>query len=326
MITTVTLNTAMDRALLVPNFMTGRRHRASGGVTLPGGKGVTIARALKRLGSPVIAAGLAGGLTGSNIVKRLTEEGVLNDMVLISEPSRTSTAVIDPVSGAHTEINEYGPRVRESELDLLLEKLRYLSRASSCIVLAGSLPRDIEPDTYQRILRMMQGLQLPRLITVVTQPDDAVVLRAALQAEPTITVVEQREAENLVGNEFTEEADFLIALDHMARIGGQTIIIMHANGCYGRIKQGPTLSYHLAEFDRDESVSELGFTDCFVAGALHATLNDRPLEERYTLALGTAIANTHILGAGLFNEADAVRLQEKVRLRELEPQAMELDN
>ena len=39
MITTVTLNAAMDRTLVVPNFSVGRRHRASEGVTLPGGQG-----------------------------------------------------------------------------------------------------------------------------------------------------------------------------------------------------------------------------------------------------------------------------------------------
>jgi 1-phosphofructokinase/tagatose 6-phosphate kinase len=316
MITTVTLNTAMDRSLVVPNFLVGRRHRASSGVTLPGGKGVTIARALRRLGSPVIATGMAGGLTGANIIERLTDEGILNDFVRIAEPSRTSTAVIDPVTGVHTEINEYGPRVAEREVDLLLEKLRYLARASRCLVLAGSLPRDVEPDIYQRILR---GLQPQRLFTVVTQPDDSATLRMALQAEPSLTVVDQREAEDFAGNEFTSDEDFVIAASEMARIGGQSIVILHATGCVGRIKQGKKVSWHSAEFDPVEAVSALGFADCFVAGALHATFDDRPLEERYTLAIAAGLANNRSLGAGVFEKGDATRLQKEVRLRALEP-------
>ena len=321
MITTVTLNTAMDRALVVPNFLVGRRHRASSGVTLPGGKGVTIARALRQLGSPVIATGMAGGLTGANIVERLTDEGLLNDFVRIAEPSRTSTAVIDPVTGVHTEINEYGPRVAEREVDLLIEKLRYLARASKCVVLAGSLPRDVEPDVYQRMLRALQPL---RLFTVVTQPDDTTALRLALQAEPSLTVVDQREAEDFVGNEFASDEDFVIALNEMARGGGQSIVILHATGCVGRIKQGRTVSWHAAEFDPVEAVSQLGFADCFVAGALHATFDDRPLAERYLLALGTALANNRSLGAGVFEKADATRLQGEVELRELTPADVEL--
>lgn len=322
MITTVTLNTAMDRALVVPNFLVGRRHRASSGVTLPGGKGITIARALRRLGSPVIATGMAGGLTGSNIIERLTDEGILNDFVRIAEPSRTSTAVIDPVTGVHTEINEYGPRIAESEIDLLLEKLRYLARASTCMVLAGSLPRDVEPDVYQRILR---GLQPQKLFTVVTQPDDAETLRLSLQAEPTFTVIEQREAEDLAGNEFTGDSDFVAAIEDMARMGGQSIVVVHPTGCVGRIKQGRTVTWHAADFDEVEAVSQLGFTDCFVAGALHATFAERPLDERYAVALGTALANQRVLGAGMFEKGDAVRLQKDVTLRELSPSELEVE-
>ena len=68
MIVTVTLNAAVDRTLTVPNFQRGQRHRASQGLTLAGGKGINIARALKRLGAPVVATGLAGGKTGTRIV------------------------------------------------------------------------------------------------------------------------------------------------------------------------------------------------------------------------------------------------------------------
>ena len=48
-IVTVTLNAAIDRTLTVPNFQRGQRHRASPASTLAGGKGINVARALKRL-------------------------------------------------------------------------------------------------------------------------------------------------------------------------------------------------------------------------------------------------------------------------------------
>jgi fructose-1-phosphate kinase PfkB-like protein len=66
MIVTVTLNAALDRTLTVPNFARGQRHRASLGLTLAGGKGINVARALKRLDAPVVATGLAGGRTGTS--------------------------------------------------------------------------------------------------------------------------------------------------------------------------------------------------------------------------------------------------------------------
>ena len=100
MIVTVTLNAAVDRTLTVPNFQRGQRHRASEGLTLAGGKGINIARALKRLGVPVIATGLAGGGTGMRIVEELTGEAILNDFVRIEDVSRTSTAIVDPTAGS----------------------------------------------------------------------------------------------------------------------------------------------------------------------------------------------------------------------------------
>ena len=116
MIITVTLNAAIDKTLAVPNFQIGRRHRSSEQRTMAGGKGVNVARALKTLGQPVIATGLAGGRTGTRIIEQLTAEAILCDFVRIGDESRTSTAVIDPTSGVQTEVNELGPAVTEAEV------------------------------------------------------------------------------------------------------------------------------------------------------------------------------------------------------------------
>src|SRR5947207_6581327 len=148
MIVTVTMNAALDRTLTVPNFRSGQRHRASGGLTLAGGKGINVARALKRLDVPVVATGLAGGRTGTRVVEELTGEAILNDFVRIVDESRTSTAVVDPTAGSYTEINEWGPHVEPEELAMLLEKLAYLSRGADLVVFAGSLPRGVGDDFY----------------------------------------------------------------------------------------------------------------------------------------------------------------------------------
>src|SRR6266513_2389353 len=103
MIVTVTLNAAIDRTLSVPNFQLGHRHRARQGLMLAGGKGVSIARALKLLEVPVVA----GGRNGRRIVEELTGEAILNDFVRIADESRTTTAVVDPTACTVTEIHEW---------------------------------------------------------------------------------------------------------------------------------------------------------------------------------------------------------------------------
>ena len=110
------------------------------GLTLAGGKGINVARALKRLDVPVVATGLAGGLTGTRIVEELTAEAILNDFVRIADESRTSTAVVDPTASSYTEINEWGPHVEPEELEMLLEKLRYLASGGRRRRLRGLAP------------------------------------------------------------------------------------------------------------------------------------------------------------------------------------------
>src|SRR5690349_17587691 len=98
MILTVTVNAAVDKTLTVANLQLGHRHRAQQGLVMAGGKGVNVARALKRLGEPVIATGLVGGHNGARILDEMTAEGILNDFVRIRGESRTSTVVVDPTS------------------------------------------------------------------------------------------------------------------------------------------------------------------------------------------------------------------------------------
>ena len=102
---------------------------------------------------PVVATGLAGGRTGTRIVEELTGEAILNDFVRIADESRTSTAVVDPTARSYTEINEWGPHVEPEELEMLLEKLRYLASGADVVVFAGSLPRGVEDDFYAEVIR-----------------------------------------------------------------------------------------------------------------------------------------------------------------------------
>src|SRR5438874_1297306 len=190
MIITVTLNAALDKTLEVPNFTPGRSHRTVAQATMPGGKGVNIARAIKRLGQPVIATGLIGGATGTRITEALSGEAILNGFVAIREESRTNTAVLDPTSGLNTEINERGPAVSPQELELFRDKLLYLAKGASMCVFAGSLPRGVEPDVYAGLIREVRKLGVTAIVDTDGEP-----LRLAMRAEPDVISPHELEAE-----------------------------------------------------------------------------------------------------------------------------------
>jgi 1-phosphofructokinase family hexose kinase len=230
MIITVTLNTAIDKTLSVPNFRLGRRHRTVEQTTMPGGKGVNVARVLKTLGAPVIATGMAGGATGTRIVEQLTQLSVLSDFVRIREESRTNTAVIDPTTGEQTEINERGPKVSEQEIELFVDKLLYLAKGATLCVFAGSLPRDVDIDVYANLIRELKRLGV---MTVVDTDGDP--LRRAVRAEPDVISPNVLEAEELVGHEFNDDEDRVIAVREMTELGAREAIMTMPDGCFAQM-------------------------------------------------------------------------------------------
>jgi 1-phosphofructokinase family hexose kinase len=314
MIITVTMNAAVDRTLTVPNFQVGQRHRASAGLTLAGGKGINIARALKRLRVPVVATGLAGGRTGTRIVEELTAEAVLNDFVRIREESRTSTAVVDPMSGSYSEINEWGPHVEPEELDMLLEKLYYLSRGADFVVFAGSLPRGVSGGFYGEAVRDLNRRGVPTALDTEGEP-----LALGVDAEPFLVSPNQREAEALVGQEFHDREDFVMALDAICERGARNVLITQESGCFALIREDRRLRRFLAQAPRLEPVSAVGSGDVLIAGFLAAQVEGRASDEALRLGVAAGAAATLEVGAGRFDPREAGRLVAAVTVEELEP-------
>jgi len=312
-IVTVTLNAAIDRTLTVPNFQLGQRHRASAGLTLAGGKGINVARALKRLGVPVVATGLAGGRTGTRIVEELTGEAILNDFVRIGDESRTSTAVVDPTGGTYTEINEWGPHVEAEEIEMLLEKLHYLSRGADFVVLAGSLPRGVDPGFYGDLIRDLNRRQVLTVLDSEGEP-----LRLGLEAEPFLVSPNQREAEALVGQEFYEQQDFALALEHIAELGARNVLITNESGCFARLREGRKTRRYRATAPHVDPVSAVGAGDVLLAGVIAAQLEGKPPEVALRDAVAAGAASTQELGAGRFEPRDSSRLHPDVDVADLE--------
>jgi 1-phosphofructokinase/tagatose 6-phosphate kinase len=314
MIVTVTLNAAIDRTLTVPNFQRGQRHRASAGVTLAGGKGINVARALKVLGVPVVATGLVGGTTGTRIVEELTREAILNDFVHIEGESRTSTAVVDPTGGTYTEINEWGPAVRAEELDILLEKLRYLTQGAELVIFAGSLPRDVDADFYAEATRELTRRHIQVALDTEGQP-----LALGVEAEPFLVTPNQGEAEALVGQEFHDDEDFRVALDSVAEMGARNVLITTEQGCLALLREDREATRYRAVAPRVDPVSTVGSGDVLLAAFLAARHAGRSNAEALRAAVAAGAASTLEVGAGRFDPRQAGRLQAGVELSELQP-------
>ena len=314
MIVTVTVNAALDRTLTVPVFQIGYRHRSSEVVTLAGGKGINVARALKRLDVPVVATGLAGGRTGTRIVEELTSEAILNDFVRIAAESRTSTAVVDPTSGTYTEINEWGPEVKAAELETLMEKLHYLARGADFVVLSGSLPRKVATSFYADALR-----DLARRDVRVVLDSEGEPMRFGVEAGPFLVSPNQREAEQLVGQELEDDDDFLMALDVIAEMGARNVLITLENGCFALLRFGKKTRRMRAFAPHVEPVSRVGSGDVLLAQFLAAVVEERSPDYAVRLAVAAGATSVREVGAGRFDPQLAANLASDIELAELQP-------
>jgi 1-phosphofructokinase/tagatose 6-phosphate kinase len=308
MIVTVTLNTAIDKTLSVPNFRLGRRHRTVEQTTMPGGKGVNVARVLKALNAPVIATGLAGGPTGTRIVEQLTQLNVLSDFVRIGEESRTNTAVIDPTTGEQTEINERGPRVDPREVELFVDKLLYLAKGASICVFAGSLPREVDVDIYARLIRELKRLEVTTIVDTDGDP-----LRRAVRAEPDVISPNVLEAEELVGHEFNDDEDRTYAVREMCELGAREAIMTMGDGCFARMHDEDSAGEHCLYRVRVrggvvEPRATVGSGDAFLAGFVAARYQHRSNAEALAYGVACGAESTQHLGAGLVDPDRVERL------------------
>jgi 1-phosphofructokinase family hexose kinase len=314
MIITVTLNTAIDKTLSVPNFRLGRRHRTVEQTTMPGGKGVNVARVLKTLGTPVIATGLAGGATGTRIVDQLTQLSVLSDFVRIREESRTNTAVIDPTNGEQTEINERGPKVSEQETELFVDKLLYLAKGARLCVFAGSLPREVDIDIYARLIRELRRLGVATVVDTDGDP-----LRRAVRAEPDVISPNVLESEELVGHEFNDDEDRIIAVREMSELGAREAIMTMPDGCFAYMAPdvpngGPVLYRVRVAPGAVEPRASVGSGDAFLAGFVASRYAGKPTAECLAFGVACGAESTRHLGAGLIDPDRAGRLLSEIEV------------
>jgi 1-phosphofructokinase family hexose kinase len=316
MILTVTLNAAIDRTVAVPSFRLGHRHRAVESRTLAGGKGINVARALSLLGRPVIATGFAGGPTGTRVQEQLRQEALLTDFTLIAGETRINLAVVDPTSGEQTEVNERGPSVSPEEVERFVARLGYLARGARICVLAGTLPPGAGDDLYARLVKELRE----RDVTVVLDAEGEPML-AGLRAGASVVTPNEREAEELVGQEFDDDGDLVHGLSELVRLGAGEAVITRPDGCVAVVGEGSERRFLAVRTEILEPVSTVGSGDVFLAGYVAARYEGREPGDCLAYGVACGAESTQHFGAGSVDRRQVERLLGEVEVRDLEVHA-----
>jgi 1-phosphofructokinase/tagatose 6-phosphate kinase len=251
----------------------------------------------------VIATGFAGGATGTRIVEALTGESVLTDFIRIGEESRTNTAVLDPTTGEQTEINERGPKVTEREMELFRDKLLYLAQGADICVFAGSLPRAVEPDVYGSLIKELRKLGVTTVVDTDGEP-----LRHAVRAEPDVVSPNVIEAEELVGHEFNDDEDRMLAVAEIVEQGPREAIMTVPDGVFAKVLTDAGPQLYRVRVEQQEARAAVGSGDAFLAGYVACRYTGGTPEECLRFGVACGAESTQHFGAGVIDPHGVERL------------------
>ena len=149
-IITVTLNPAIDKSSTIPNLLPEKKLKCTPPVFEPGGGGINVARALKKLGAEATAIYLAGGYTGKFFTQLLNEEHIPSVVIDITAHTRENLIILDTAANQQYRFGMPGPVVAEQEWKRLLHALEEINDVDF-IIASGSVPQGVPADIFAQI-------------------------------------------------------------------------------------------------------------------------------------------------------------------------------
>lgn len=303
MLTILSLNTALDRTLVVPDFSPGGVYRANTVLTEAGGKGLNVARVLRQLDVPVRVVGFLGGTVAPSIAHRVAQVGIEAEWVRIAGETRTCIIVADPHQAEQTVLNEPGPWVSPQEIDTLRQTLRSTLQPGDILAISGSTPPGVPQDFYAEIVR---SFPLVRVLVDARGP----ALHRALHEHPWAATPNLDEARTAVQGETPH--DIIRALHCFS---SHVLLTLGAQGILAHVPSG---LYHV-EAPHVPTRNAVGSGDACVAGFLAASQTGASPLQAVRLAAACGAANAARLEGSIGSRAEIEQLLTAVRVLQLDP-------
>lgn len=185
MITTVTLNPAIDREYFVDKHEVMQNKFIYDSEDLkiyPGGKGLISAVNFKALGyKDVQNIGFIGGKQGLFFEKMVQKYDVISNYIHTDSEIRNNVKIIGKDPATYTQFNDYTFHVEKEEVEELLIRFKRSISESNYILISGSLPDGVDFDIYRRLIEIAKEKDK----TVMLQASGEA-LKLALEAGPDI--------------------------------------------------------------------------------------------------------------------------------------------
>lgn len=308
-IITLTANPAIDISTKLGKIEPFTKLRCAPARRHPGGGGINVARAVKRLGGEVAAIYPAGGIAGALLRRLVDEEGVQSLVVAAREDTRENFTVFEESTGRQYRFVLPGAPLSEAEADACLARLASADPAPDFLVASGSLPPGLPEDFFARAADIAKA----RGAKVVVDSSGAA-LTAALARGVYLIKPNMREFRELTGETSREDAALVQAARKLMAAGRVELIAL-TRGPGGALLIGRDRVFR-AEGLPIEAVSVVGAGDSFTGAMVLALTQNKSPEEalRYAVAAGSAALLSP--GTELCRPQDVARLLPQVVVRE----------
>lgn len=306
MITTVTLNPAIDRTVVVEAFVPGTIIRVRSSREDMGGKGINVARILQSLGSDARATGFIGSRNFSHARSLLERDKIAFDLVQVPAETRQNTKLIEISRRVTTDINESGFTVSTSglaELKAVIEKYAVLSEY---VVFSGSIPPGLASSIYQELIAALPVACRPVLDA------DGEALLLGLTAQPYLLKPNIHELENALGWALPTPAAIVEASRELIKKHRITYVLV-SMGSEGSILVTGEQALFAAPLKVDVK-GTVGAGDAMLAGFIHSLASGS--SDREALACATACGALAVSkeGTEAISKADVTVLAGQVRI------------
>jgi 6-phosphofructokinase 2 len=287
-ILTITINPALDKSTHVKRVLPEKKLRCDEPTYEPGGGGVNVSRAIRKLGGTSSAWILSGGPAGEKLCDLLKEEGVEYWSGQTKSWTRENLMVMEDTTGDQFRFGMPGPRIEESEWQQVLDKLEKLEQVPEFVVASGSLAPGVPDDFYYQ----MAVIAHKRNFKLIVDTSGDALVKAAGEGlyliKPNLG-----ELAKLAGKDHIsalEQEEFAMqVLDE-----GKCKVLVVSLGPRGAMLASKESGIHYVVPPTVKLLSAVGAGDSMVAGIVMSLLKGCPLEEvvRYGVAAGTAATMT----------------------------------
>ena len=149
-IVTITVNPCIDKSTTFSGLKPDKKLRCARPKFEPGGGGINVSRAIRKLNGNSLAIYPAGGYAGNFLKELLEKENIESIVITTKDNTRENFIVVDEVTKNQYRFCMPGPDLLENEWQELLDKIGSVKDAEY-IVASGSLPPVVPEDLFGRI-------------------------------------------------------------------------------------------------------------------------------------------------------------------------------